>query len=456
MGAWPFLISLFITAAALFAVALPAGAAIAFFLPVGPARAARVFVEWATALSGAGYIAVAIAWQQVSAADPSTGVVSPILFGSATALAYLPLCILLVLRALEPQWPVVVAERALGLSAWQAAVATARATAEELGTALALYAGRLFSDGAILAVILWNSQTLVVSLPLMAVAALLMTQRLIRLAQTTGSPAYPPLFGPLPELPPRLRMALRVSPVGRLTLQLSLTVLALVIGMELSGLGTLRVWAAAGMMQQSARHYHNAVTALSVALQSIMPLVAITGVIVWIWLVKRQRQWRHQVWVMLAAVSPIALAYPAVYHLQGDWYVWLAFAVGGLAIYITLQLNAGRTVQAVAARHSLVPGDNTPIAAVRALGLLPNTPAYLWQCVCEALSAAAAWFSSAALLAVVSGIDAAYPAAYALIWGILAGLLQFIAMWLRSSLPHPLVSASPLSATLEALSHDSA
>lgn len=448
-GVGGFLASLCGTGLVLLVAAAITSTTIAFILPERVAAVARLFLEWATALSGAGYVALGLAWHSQRSALP------PRLLGVALALSYLPLGVLLLLRAIEPHWPALVAGRASGLPLWQSGVTIFRLAGDHLHAAVGIYAARLLADAAaIVAVFSGESQSILYALAILAFSAALLPKSIAGLVRSTGLPAYPPLFGPLPELPPRLRLTPQLPVLGRIALQLSLATLVIVAALEMGGLGVLRGLAASSSAAGT-RQATPGISALGTAARDVLPLLAGAALLSGLRLARRHRPATDsRVALAMAACSPLWLAWPAVIRLDEGWYRWLPLAVAGLAGYMIIQERAASVTHAIAATHSLAPGETTAATAAGALGLplaVPTGPSFFYS---QALSAAATWFGAAALLAAISGTTSALPAAHALVWGLTSGVLQLVSLWWRGTDPRPCLRGTALPATLEALSDE--
>lgn len=448
MGTIAFSMGLCATGAASLVVATLASISIAFVLPQRLAAIARLFVEWFAAISGAGYVALALCWRSHLSQLP------PHFLGIVLALSYLPLCVMLLLRALEPQWPALVAGRAAELSFWHSAVAIFSAARAPLLATMQLHAARLLGDGALIIFAFGGAERSLFSFVTLLLSVSLFVRSISALVQHTGLPVYPPLFGPLPELPPRLRLRPQLTAAGRVVLQSSLVVVILAAILELGGLGILQSWAR-GSVYTAAGTTEGAISALGAAIRGVFPILVGAGLLSGLWLRHRSRLVPNPRTALAgAAVSPLWLAFPGVASLGSGWFPWLPLAVIGLATYVAVQDAAARATHAFAAVRSLTPGEVTAATAAGALGLPLDVPTGRVFLYSQALSTTATWFGAAALLAAIHSMKSALPAAHALVWGIMSGIMQLVSLWLRGAEPRPCVRSSTLPATLEALSHD--
>lgn len=418
-------------------------ATIAFILPQGAASFVRLGMEWASVLSGVGYLAFALAF---------TGRISFVLGGVAIVLSYLPLSVLLLLHALEPHWTELVAGRALGLSVWQIGVATIAKARVTLRAAVGLYASRLLADLVALSAISEARGSIAWALCLLPISILCFRRSLAVFVTGTGRPIYPPLFGPLPELPPRLRVTPRLAIPAYLTLYTTVLVVAAAAVLEFGGLAVLHSWAAGTLSGLSQPPIQT--DAVRAAIGDALPILAGAGSLVLLWRRSRGRircRAFSSLAVSAAALSPILLAYPAVAIFEAEQPIWLFFAIAGLAVYIALQDIAARWAHSLAARRVLKPGQATAAAAAGALGLPTMEPYGRVFFLSQALSSAAAWFASAAFLVALNCPRQSLSAAPALVWAVMAGAAQASALALRSTEPRPQLREGAQPTTLEDL-----
>lgn len=399
-------------------------AAIAFALPRRVAGFVRLGIEWASVLSGVGYLALILAF---------TGQISLTLGGVAIVLSYLPLSVLLLLQALEPHWTELVAGRALGLSVWHIALATIAKAWGTLGAAVGLYASRLLADLAVLSVIARVPGSMPWAFFLLPISILCFRESLAAFVTGTGRPIYPPLFGPLPEIPPRLRLVPRLALFAYVTLYFAALMVAIVAVLEFRGLAVLRSWATSARVSMPAH-------ALRAAAKDAFPILAGSGCLLLMWSWGRDRLHGpafSSLAVSAAALSPIFFAYPAVATFEAGQPFWLFAAMGGLGVYIALQDTAARWAHALAARCVLQPGQPAAAAAAGALGLSATEPHGRAFPLSQALSSAAVWFAGAAFLVAFYYPRLSFSAAPALIWVIIAAAAQALALALRSTEPRP-------------------
>ena len=158
--------------------------------------------------------------------------------------------------------------------------------------------------------------------------------------------------------------------------------------------------------------------------------------------------------VCLAALSPIIWTYPVVISSRVKRPIRLSIAVVGLTAYALLQLAAARWAHAGAARRMLRLGQATTAAATGALGLPTQEPHRRLFLPAQILSSTAAWLASAAFLNALYFSRQRLSAAPALVWTLLAGVAQLGTLILRSFELRPRVREGDLSTTLEDLRHD--
>jgi hypothetical protein len=443
-------------AALTLAIALVTAVAVAFLLPARIMGPARVFLEWAAALSGAGFFVLMLAWLRlpVTGSLPS-GPAQAALYGAVAAASYLPFAVQLLLRALEPQWPAALASRALGLPLRAAAATVFQAASADLRAVCSLYTARLAADGTFLLAVLTGN--FLVALIGAATAMMLFPDNLAQLAKAHRVPIYPPLFGPLPELPPSLHPTPRLSAPFRTAIGLSLLAVLAVTGLTLGGLNVLHHWAYGNSQPLLAQGISGVCAVFGTSTQCVLPLLAISASVVWIMRTKQPNRvpgFRRA--TSMAAVSPAVFAYPAVAAIDSSWRLWLSLATIGLIAYLIIQKSAARAVYALIVRQSHYPGENTAAAATEALGLAIGSPLQLIPSVSQVFSTGAAWFGAAALLTAVSHPGVPSASGHALVWGLMSALLQGAGLWIRSSAPQPQLKTAVLSASLEALTHETA
>ncbi len=440
MSPWAAFFGLVATTAAIWYVSALAAAGIAYVLPSKPARFLRTALEWAVGLSGAGYVALFLIWWQWTGSATQTAW-HPLYYGVMIAVAHLPLGILLQLRACEPHWSTVSAGRALGQPAWRAIAGVFRQSRLSRYNNGGLFAARVWGDAAAFTLLFTGQYNAFWAWSGVFLAALLFSHYMPRLAQKAVGPVIPPFYTRLPAPPPRLNWRPRLLPSNHLLfhLMLVLVVAAAALIPESRGLLLVRAAAAAEGVDPQAPQL---MTALSVAVRNAFPLLAAATVCIGVWLAwKGTATPVHRFPFALAGFSPLLAAYPAVWHLDAPWYAWLPLTIGGLAVFIFMQNAAARQSVALTARSLLTPGENNATSAARALGLPLILPYGAAPFVGQAISSAAAWLGAAALLAAALGHKSEQFAAYALVWAVLAGLLQLVALWIRGSEPQPRLSA---------------
>jgi hypothetical protein len=422
-------------------------ATIAFFLPHRVAGWVRLGVEWATALSGAGYLALILTSREHISFPLCSGII---------ILSHLPLGVLLLLQALEPRGEELAAGRALGLSIWQIGVATISKAPVELQAAIGLYASRLFADFGALFGIANERQGIFWAIVFSGISMLCFRKSLAAFVGHTGRPIYPPLFGPLPELPARLRVIPRSEFTVSLVLHFTVTLLVIGAVLELVGLAVLRTWSTGGAQAQLAT-VSPPPEVMARALTDALVIVGSASLVTL--LTSRIRILTHshsgsRIAVHLAALSPIIWTYPVVIGSQAKRPIWLSVAVAGLTVYVFIQLAAARWAHAGAVRRMLRLGQATTAAAAGALGLPTQEPHRRVFLPAQLLSSTAAWLASAAFLNALYSSRQSLSAAPALVWALMAGVAQLGALILRSFELRPRIREGDLSTTLEDLRHD--
>ena len=423
MGPWSFAAGFLTTTSVVCLISIIAAAGVAYLLPQHISRLLRALLEWSVCLSGAGLAALALAWQQLSVTG-NTISVTPALCGALFAATYLPFGILLGVRAAEPQCDIFPATRALGYSVWQSVwAAMQKGSANWLATA-ALYAARLCADIAALAIIFFTWRQSVWAWVILAAGSGLFSIYLPRLAQRTKVPVHPPFYTPLSPAPSHLCWpALKSLPVRTVT-QIALAVIAL----EVSGFSIWRTPVAAAV-PSIANEQIFPLQGVIAAVRSACPVLAAAALCMLAWMVWRgltPPERTHP--LILASLSPLFFAYPAVATIGQHWYVWAPLATGGLAIYLVLQNVGTRYIMSLVAQRALFPGEIRSSSAAWAMEHSVIDPYGPAPVVSLAISAAAAWFSAASLLAAVYGINSPLAAGHALVWLVLAGLLQLAAL----------------------------
>ncbi|NLN19058.1 MAG: hypothetical protein GX162_07275 [Firmicutes bacterium] len=422
-------------------------ATIAFFMPQRVAGWVRLGVEWATALSGAGYLALILTFRERISFPLCSGII---------ILSHLPLGVLLLLQALEPRGEEMAAGRALGLSIWQIGLATVSKASVELRAAIGLYASRLFADFGALFAVINGREGVFWAIALSGISMFCLQKSLATFVGHTGRPIYPPLFGPLPELPPRLRVIPRSEFSVSFALHFTLTLVAVGAMSELVGLAVLRTWITGGTQAELVSAPSPPGT-MAKAFTDALIIVAGAGLITLvasrIRRVTKSKAGSH-IAVCLAALSPIIWTYPVVISSRVKRPIRLSIAVVGLTAYALLQLAAARWAHAGAARRMLRLGQATTAAATGALGLPTQEPHRRLFLPAQILSSTAAWLASAAFLNALYFSRQRLSAAPALVWTLLAGVAQLGTLILRSFELRPRVREGDLSTTLEDLRHD--
>jgi hypothetical protein len=452
VGVVPFFVGLISSAVIVLILAVSLGITIAFLLPTRFTKAAYALVEWSTALSAAAPLAFILLLPNNPIASLSYHGWRPFALGVVIALSYLPLGIILLLRVVEPRWPVLLACRSLGLRSGRTTAVFVRSTGTDFTDVLGIFLARLLADGAAVMLILYKLPALATVIILTVTAMVLYRYSLYRLTHSMGVPAYPPLFGALPELPSGMHIPPRLNRLAQNILKGALVVLIVLAAVEFLGLSALPIIDSA-----YANRLMGVITPmtsrLTVTLQSMTLLVLAVGCCIWLW--KRANLvWLHHNVVSLAVLSPILFALPGTLLWPNNVFAgWMLYASGAF-IYVVIQYSAARAMQAVVVQRTLVPGEMATAAAMRSLGLSLTAAHAHGPGTREILSAAAIWCSSAAVAGILLGITTTQTATNVVLWGGLAGVLQGTAMQMSRIRPCAIPSTIPLSATLEALSHD--
>jgi hypothetical protein len=170
MGVVPFFTSLAGTVVVVLMIAVIIGVAVAFFLSSRTTGIIRTLTEWATALSGAGFVAIVLAWHPWQ--GPYPALFAPTVLGFVVAVSYLPLAVMLLLRTLESRWTVLVTCRAYDLPVTRTFTTLFNSTKPELINALGLFVARLISDSAALTLFLFGRQYAWIAVFLLGVSAI--------------------------------------------------------------------------------------------------------------------------------------------------------------------------------------------------------------------------------------------------------------------------------------------
>jgi hypothetical protein len=448
----PFFVGLLSSAVIVLILAVTLGMTIAFLLPTRFTRAVYTLVEWSTALSSAAPLAFIFIWHSDQTTPVSLNSWFPYAVGAVISLSLLPLGIILLLRVVEPRWPVLLACRALGLRTRQTIAVFVRSTGTDCADALGIFMARLLADGAAVMLFLYKLPALGPTLVLLIIAMFVFKYSLFRLTNSMGVPAYPPLFGTLPELPSGIHIAPRINRPLQNILKFTLITLVVLAVVEFLGVSALQIVSSAYK-----GHFTTVITPvasqLMLTLQSATLLIFFVGLCIWLW--KRMNLvWLHRYVVSLAALSPILFALPGALAWAINPYAgWTLYALGAF-VYVVIQYSAARTMQAVVIQRTLVPGEMATATAMRALGLSLSTTQAHGPGTREMFSAGAIWLSSASAVIILQGATTSQTAANAVIWGLLAGILHGAAMQMSRIRPYAIPSTIPLSVTLEALSHD--
>ncbi len=430
MGPGSFLFWLLITATIALIIAVCAAVIIVYLLPKPFAYITRIALEWAVSLSGAGFVVLFISWRLIMHPH-GLPYVAPGYLGAAIAISYLPLCTILFIQALEPHRTVIPTARSLGFSILSTLLAVLRCAQPDFVNAFGLFVARLLADAAAFTLIMTGLSRALWSVFVIIAMALVFARHLCLLAQRSSLPVNLPLFAPLHSAPSQFNWRWRLDGVRQVALLATLVLAFCCAVYKLCDLSLVRIIA------DNADNFSQAtnsdrVYAVRAAIRAVLPILIVVTMGTGIWLLWRSSQpIASKIPVLLAGLSPILTAYPAVANLSGPWYLWLPLAIGGLCVYIIIQDAATCHLGSITALHSLIPGQSSTACAVRALNRPLICYAGLQPTIGQALSATAVWLASAALLAVVLDLPMLWAAAHALVWVLLAGLMQLAALWVR-------------------------